>query len=616
MIAYSLSICNVIEFVEFTNKIIIITLIGSIFDMNKCPEFFFNYTNSSHKTYEALRAFHIDNLPSKIIAKKFGYSLDYFNKLKSQFYNQVSKGAAPKFFITKTPGAPTKESTLELTNVILQLREQGMSVPDIQVVLSSKNNNLSNSWIDSILKKHNFNRLEKRTKQGALQLKVPKKILPDSSFQIDINELCGKTYRTIDGGLFYFLPLIIKLKIDEIIREVCFPGTSVLSNINSIFSILSLKLMDKERLSHTHALSFDAGLGLFAALNVLPKDGSISSYSYNVKKEMNVKFLKHLAKNVNNIVEFSGDINLDFTAIPHWGDKAVLKKNWSGTRNKALKSVLAVLAQDSETGIICYGNAEVDKDTSKFEVLSFIDFWRDSKLGNLKCLIFDSKFTTLENLRKIDRDQIKFITIRERNENLVNGFKINNKKRWKKVNLDNVKRKYRELLANDTKIVIKLYDKTKKIRQIVIKNHGREEPTFILTNDFDLTTKQIVTKYAKRWLIEKGISDTISFFHLNLLSSSIVVKVDFDLTMTVLAHTLYKLLANQLPGFENKTAKSLYIDFVHNGADIEINKKEIHVKMLKKSHNPIIMSSELFNTPVEVPWLNNFKLIFSTQNTT
>jgi len=584
--------------------------------MNKCPEFFLDHKNSSHKTYEALRAFHIDNLSSKEIANKFNYSLDYFNKLKSQFYKQISKGTPPEFFITKKSGAPTKEGTLELTNIILPLREQGMSVPDIQVVLSSKNYNLSNRWIDMILKKHKFYRLEKRTKQDALRLQVPKKILPDSSFQIDINELCGKTYRTIDGGLFFFIPLIIKLEIDKIIKEVGFPETSVLSNINSFFSILSLKLMDKERLSHTHALSFDAGLGLFAALNVLPKDGSISSYSYNITKEMNVKFLKLLAKNINNIVEFSGDINLDFTTIPHWGDKSVLKKNWSGKMNKALKSVLAVLAQDSETGIICYGNAKVDRDTSKFEVLSFIDFWRESRLGDLKCLIFDSKFTTLENLRKIDKDQIKFITIRERNENLVTEFKSDNQKRWKKVKLDNVKRKYSDLLANDTKVVIKLYDKTKKIRQIVIKNHGREEPTFILTNDFDLTTKQIVTKYAKRWLIEKGISETISFFHLNLLSSSIVVKVDFDLTMTVLAHTLYKLLANQLPGFENKTARSLYIDFVHNGADIEIKEKEIHVKMLKKSHNPVIMSSELFNNAVEVPWLNNFNLIFSTQNTT
>ena len=179
-----------------------------------------------------------------------------------------------------------------------------------------------------------------------------------------------------------------------------------------------------------------------------------------------------------------------------------------------------------------------------------------------------------------------------------------------------MKRKHRDLLANDTKIKLDLYDKSKKIRQVVFKGHGRESPTFILTNDFDLTTKQIITKYARRWLVEKGISETISFFHLNLLSSSIVIKVDFDLTMTILAHTLYKCLANKLIGFEEKTAKSLYVDFVHNGADIEIKKDVINIKLLKKSHNPIIMPSGLFKSEIKVPWLNNYKLTFSTQNTT
>jgi hypothetical protein len=584
--------------------------------MHKHSEFFLNITNSIHRTYEALRAFHVDNLSSKEIAEKFGYTLDYFNKLKSQFHRQIMEGNPPEMFITKKAGAPVREETLELTELILELRRHGMSVIDIQVVLSSKGAYLSSRWIDKILKKHKLMRLAKRTKQEAMSLRVPKKIKPERSAQINIDDLCGKTFRTIDGGIFYFIPLLIKLEIHRLIVETGFPQTRVLSNINSIFSILTLKLMDKERLSHSHGLSFDAGLGLFAGLNALPKDGCMSSYSFNVTREMNIKFLKLLALKVNNIIGLSGEINLDFTAIPHWGDKSVLEKNWSGTRRHTLKSVLALLAQDAQTGLLCYGNAEVKRKSSECEVLKFVDFWQESKLGNLKCLIFDSKFTTLENLRKLDKDNIKFITIRQRNKNIVDEFKSNNRKRWKLIKIDNVKRKYKELLANDTKVNIELYDKKKKIRQIVIKNHGREDPTFILTNDFDLTTKQVVTKYARRWLVEKGISEGISFFHLNLLSSSIVIKVDFDLTMTILAQTLYKLLANQLAGFEKETAKSIYINFIHNGADIEIRKNEIHIKMLKKSHNPIIISSEIFKEGVKVPWLNNYELFFSTQNTT
>lgn len=583
--------------------------------MNKYPDFFLNSKNPVQKTYETLRAYHVDNLTAKEAAKQFGYSVDYINKLRSQFHKKLSKGNPPEFFITKKVGAPIKFTSKSIEELIVTLRQEELSVPDIQVVLSSKGTYMSTRSIDSILKRYNLPKLPKRTKKTALALHVPKKIKPENSTRINICELEGRMYRTIDGGIFYFLPLLIKLNIHKLVIRAGFPGTKVLSPLNSFLSILAIKLMDKERLSHTHALSFDAGLGLFAGLNVLPKDTTMSAYSYNITRNMNTAFLKLLAAEVLKQTEFSGDINLDFTAIPYWGDKKVLEKNWSGTRRHALKSVLAAFAQDPDSGILYYGNACVKKKESKCEVLKFVDFWKEGKLSELKCLIFDSKFTVLENLRKLDKDGIKFITIRQRNPNLTEEFKNNSKKRWKKIRLNVLKRKNKDVLVNDTKIIIEKYDKNYRIRQVVMKNHGREEPAFILTNDFTLTTKQIITKYARRWLVERGISEEVDFFHLNLLSSSMVIKVDFDLMMTILANTLYRLLAKQLLGYEKETAKSIYINFIHNGADIEIIKKEIKVKLLKKAHNPIIMESNLFIENTRVPWLNNYSLNFSTQNT-
>lgn len=583
--------------------------------MNKHPEYFLLGNDVVQKKYEALRAFHVDNLSSKEVAEKFGFSIDYFNKIRSEFHKQISQGNPPKFFITKKSGAPVKAPNIEVENFIIELRKKEMSVGDMQVILSSKGIYISTRWIDAILKKHGMERLPKRTKKNALVLNVPAKIKPESSAQIEINKLIGKNYRTIDGGIYYFLPILIKLRIHELIKEAGFPSTNILSNLNSFLAILSLKLMDKERLSHSHALSFDAGLGLFAGLNVLPKDSSLSAYSYNVTRKMNLKLLKLLAIEVKKHADFSGDINLDFTAIPYWGDKDVLEKNWSGTRRTILNSVLAAIAQDPDTGLLYYGNACVKRKDSKCEVLKFVDFWKEGGLNNLKCLIFDSKFTVLENLRKIDREGIKFITIRQRNKKLVEEFKTNERKKWDKIHLDILKRKHKDVLVNDTKVTIKKYDANQKIRQIVMKNHGRREYAFILTNDFSSTAKQIIMKYARRWLVEKGISEQIDFFHLNLLSSSIIIKVDFDLTMTILASTLYRMLASELSGYEKETAKSIYLNFIHNGADIEIKENKINVKLLKKSHNPIIMESKIFKSETNIPWLNNFSVKFSTQNT-
>ncbi len=76
---------------------------------------------------------------------------------------------------------------------------------------------------------------------------------------------------------------------------------------------------------------------------------------------------------------------------------------------------------------------------------------------------------------------------------------------------------------------------------IAIFGSGRIKPALIITNDFDLSIEHIVRKYARRWIVEKTISEQIEFFHLNRLSSAMVIKVDFDLTMSILAYNLYSL---------------------------------------------------------------------------
>ena len=110
--------------------------------------------------------------------------------------------------------------------------------------------------------------------------------------------------------------------------------------------------------------------------------------------------------------------------------------------------------------------------------------------------------------------------------------------------------------------------------------------TSIITNDFHLTQKDIITKYARRELVEKSISEHIHFFHLNRLSSSIVIKVDLDLTMTITAHTLYRMMAKKLTGFENAEAKTLFRNFIDTVADIVIDYPTIQIKVLKKVHYP------------------------------
>ena len=58
-------------------------------------------------------------------------------------------------------------------------------------------------------------------------------------------------------------------------------------------------------------------------------------------------------------------------------------------------------------------------------------------------------------------------------------------------------------------------------RQIIIKDHGRENPTFVITNNMELPLATVIEVYAKRWHIENKLAELVSFFNLNALSNSI-----------------------------------------------------------------------------------------------
>lgn len=347
-----------------------------------------------------------------------------------------------------------------------------------------------------------------------------------------------------------------------------------------------------------------------AGLNVLPKTTWFSSYSHRVTKNMNVDFLKQLHKTWLEKGLLGDTVNLDFTTVPYWGDDEHLENNWSGKRNKALASMLFVLAHDPDTGIIDYGKADVKHKNESKVVLEFLDFYKqgENKNDTLKYIIFDSKFTNYENLSKLDDNQVKFITIRRRGKNIVENINNIPKKEWKTIRIEKSGNKKRNIKIHEQTIYLRGYGK--EIRQIYITGNGKIKPAIIITNDFDISTNEVVRKYAKRWLVEKVISEQIEFFHLNKVSSSMVIKVDFDLTMSILAHNIYRLFALDLEGYSHMTSQSLYEKFIANSADIKVKEGQITVNLKKKRNLPLILEKMELYKNCKFSWLDNKKIIF------
>jgi len=87
-----------------------------------------------------------------------------------------------------------------------------------------------------------------------------------------------------------------------------------------------------------------------------------------------------------------------------------------------------------------------------------------------------------------------------------------------------------------------------------------------------------------------------------------VIKVDFDLTMTILAHNLYRLLANELPGYTHLSANSLYDKFIYNAGKVKIDETTITVMVKKKRNLPALLSAMAPYQQCSIPWLNGKKL--------
>jgi hypothetical protein len=290
-------------------------------------KFFLNPDYPTQRQYEALRAFYIEGSCASEAANKFNFSPAYFKKLRYEFNKSLKEEQNP-FFQEKKTGPKKRFTDNKIIEQIVCLRKQNHSIQDIKTILVAKGQFISLDTIDKILKAEGFACLPKRTRLERLSVKIPAKVKPP---QCIAYEFTNEEFSTEKGAApLIFLPLIKKLGIIEAIQKAKFPETSVLT-------FVALKILGNERLSHDTTWNMDRALGFFARLNVLPKKSTLSSYSYRVQRSSNRKFLMELSKIFTDELE-EGEFNLDFKTIPHWGDKSVLEKNWSGMHQRNKKS--------------------------------------------------------------------------------------------------------------------------------------------------------------------------------------------------------------------------------------------------------------------------------------
>ena len=558
-------------------------------------------TNSTHRQYEALRAYFVDQLPAAEVAARFGYTVGSLHQLAHQF----RRNPARRFFAEPPP--PGAKASEAVQQQIVGLRKQNQSIYDISEALKKDGIRRTPVAIAAVLKQEGFARLPRRKDDER-----PTGTKPTAADPADVRALSlePRTLRTKFGGLFLFLPALAAMAFDRVISKCDLPGTEMVPAAHALRSLLALKLFGTQR--HTHVMSavLDEGLALFAGLNVIPKRSFLTEYSCRIDPNRYPRLMQHWFDAMSGLgLQHGSSFDLDFHTIPFHGEDALVEKHYVSKRSRRQKGILAFLAQDGEKRFFCYANSDLRKDQQDDEILQFVRFWKQ-RTGKLpEELIFDSKLTTHAKLDELNRQGIQFITLRRRGPQLVHDLLARPRSAWRQITLDSVSRVYKTPRILDEQVTLKEYEGP--IRQIAITELGHEEPTLLLTNQLRRSAAKLIGRYAQRMLIENNIEDGVSFFHIDALSSAVALKVNCDIQLTLMASSLYRHLGQRVGnGYEVAKSRHLFQDFIDATALIAIDEKTIGVQFQKRAHNPLLVAAGFDKTDIRIPWLGNRRLQF------
>ena len=562
---------------------------------------FLQPANATQRQYEALRAFFVDKLPSKEAARRFGYSPGSFRVLAHHFRQNPSR----PFFLPPAKGPQQAPKSDPVRDRIIQARKQNLSIYDIQRLLRDEGHPLSGAYIGIILKQEGFARLPRRADEERPEHPHPE---PAPVADVQQLDLAPRQLRTQFGGLFLFVPYLAQIPWKSIFEDNGFPGSRMIPASYAIRSLLGLKLYGSARHSHVMSEVFDPGLALFAGLNCVPKRAFLTEYSCRVVPASYPKAMRQWFEAMKALGLPRGEsFDLDFHAIPFHGEDALLQKHYVSKRSRRQKGLLAFVAQDAETHVFCYGNAQVRKENQNDEILRFVKFWKERTGKRPHELIFDSKLTTYANLGQLNSQRIDFITLRRRSAAMLQEVWALPRSAWRQIRLEGISRIYRNPRILDQRIALKDYPGT--IRQMIVADLGHEEPTFLLTNQMSRSARKLIERYARRMIIENNIEDGIDFFHMDALSSAVPMKVDCDLQLTLMGSGLYRLLGHELgQGYERAKSRTIFRDFIDAHATIDLGPQEVTVKFQKRAHNPLLLTAGFGQKHPIIPWLGNKKL--------
>src|SRR5207245_2602525 len=164
------------------------------------------------------------------------------------------------------------------------------------------------------------------------------------------------------GGLFFFVPLMRSLRLNEVVQQAQLPGSQMIPAQQAIRTLLALKLIGKERKSHVMDLVDDQGIALFAGLNVVPKRSYLAAYSSQIDDRTTGRLMAAWFTEVGRAgLTRSSSLDLDFHTVAAHTAAEPLEKHYVSRRSRSQKGILTFLARDASQRVLCYARAGITK---------------------------------------------------------------------------------------------------------------------------------------------------------------------------------------------------------------------------------------------------------------
>ena len=570
--------------------------------MREGAEYFTEPAGPAQRRYEALRAYFLDEMPAAEVADRFGYSTATVHQMATL----LRKGRLALFAEARPGPKGPRKATGTLRARALELRAAGHSITEIAAALTAEGMPVSAQTVWQILDAEGLPRLGRRDdgRRGP-----PARLDPVKATALPGWPATPVALPCDHAGLLLLLPAICEVGLPDLAARAGYPSTQALTSWQSIGTLLLAKCARKPRVSHAGTLADDAGLAFALGLTALPKTTHLGTYSWRVRRDSNRKLLTGLVQALRPLGLATGEegFNCDFHAIRHHGDQAVLEKHYVPRRSQRARAVLTFFAQDHATSDMVYSNADITKAEQAAEIIAFADYWQQATGSDPGLLVFDSQLTTYKILGELSGRGIRWLTLRQRGKSELARLDALPAREWKTVTITRSGRYRRPRLHED---MIKLTGISGQVRQIAVKNIGRDEPALLISNDLITAGKNLFARYAERMMVENELDAYIGGFHLDALTSGVPLNVDLDTTLTVIAGNLYRLLAQKLSRYEKATPATLWRDFLDATGTLHVTEDGVTCALNLRSHHPALIDAGFAGLQTPIPWWGGRTLHF------